>query len=177
MPGGASRRRILLTFGIAVAVTLLVDVATKVAVVATLIDREPVKLFGGAVYLVHARNTGAAFSLATGYTVLLSCLAIGVSVYLIHLASRIRQPWWAVALGLICGGALGNVVDRIFRAPSPFKGGVVDFIALLDPVDPPWPIFNIADSALVVGVGMVIALELFGVRMTGKDDAVKDSSA
>lgn len=147
---------------------LVADVATKVAVVATLADRPPVRALDGLVYLVHTRNTGAAFSLAAGFTGVLSLIAIGVIAFIVRTARRLYSSGWAVALGLILGGATGNLVDRLFRAPGPLRGGVVDFIALLDPYRPPWPVFNLADSALVAGVCLVIALELTGRRIDGR---------
>lgn len=140
------------------------DLITKVLVVAELRTRQPVELFGGLVYLTHARNTGAAFSVGEGFTVLLSVLAVVVVIVLLTLARRLASPAWAVALGLIAGGAAGNLIDRLFRSPGPFEGAVVDFISILDPHDPPWPVFNLADSALVVGVVLVVVLELFGKR-------------
>jgi signal peptidase II len=127
-----------------------------------------VKLLGGAVYLVHTTNTGAAFSVASGFTVVLTCFAIGVIVVIARMARRLFSSGWAVALGLVLGGATGNLVDRLFRAPGPFRGGVVDFISLFDPFSPPWPVFNVADSSLVVGVCLAVLLELRGRRIDGR---------
>ncbi len=140
---------------------VVADVVTKVWVVAQLIDRPRVRLLGGWVYLTHLRNTGAAFNIGNGFTVLLSIAAIAVVIYVLWLSRLLVSSTWAVALGLIAGGAAGNLVDRLLRAPGPLRGGVVDFISVADPTNPPWPVFNIADSALVVGVAVVVALELF----------------
>jgi signal peptidase II len=172
-PRRRAPRRLLVLFALVAAVVLAVDITSKVLVVAMLADRPPVKLLGGLVYLVHARNTGAAFSLASGFTVVLTVIAVGVVVAVLKVASRLASPAWAVALGLILGGATGNLVDRLFRDPGPFRGGVVDFLALLDPVQPPWPIFNLADSALVTGVLLALLLELMGRRWDGR--RVRDS--
>jgi len=147
---------------------LVADVATKIAVVATLVDRPPVRALDGLVYLVHTRNTGAAFSLASGFTAVLSLIAFGVVAFIVRAARRLYSSGWAVALGLILGGATGNLVDRVFRSPGPLRGGVVDFIALADPYRPPWPVFNLADSALVAGVGLVVFLEVTGRRINGR---------
>ncbi len=165
---GHPRRAALLA--LVATVTLLADLGSKVAVVAKLedVDAAPVKLLGGLLYLVHTRNTGAAFSLASGFTVVLTAIAIGVVAFIVRTARRLYSTGWAVSLGLILGGAMGNLVDRLFRAPGPMRGGVVDFLALLDPYQPPWPVFNLADSALVVGVGIAIALELTGRRIDGR---------
>ncbi len=144
---------------------LLADVATKTAAVRALTDHPPVRLFGGALYLTLARNHGAAFNLAEGYTAVLTAVAVGVIVVIVRFARRLRSRPWAVALGLILGGAAGNLVDRIFRQPAPFRGAVVDFISLFDPAGQVWPIFNVADSALCVGVALAIILEVTGRRI------------
>lgn len=151
------RLGLLLTIGI---VIFALDLATKLVVVETLSDRGPVKLLGGLVYLTEARNTGAAFGLAQGMTVVFTAVAAGVIVVILRTAPRLRSTGWAWALGLVVGGALGNLVDRIFRAPGVFRGGVVDFISVLDPTGAVWPIFNVADSAIVCGglFGVVMAL-------------------
>jgi signal peptidase II len=165
--GGTTLNRATWLFVSVAAVILALDVITKIAVVETLSDRPPVKLLGGLVYLVHTRNTGAAFSMASGYTVLLSLVAVGVSIFILRIARKLTSLLWAVSLGLILGGAVGNLIDRLFRHPAPLRGAVVDFLSLLDPVNPPWPVFNVADSALVIGVAIAILLELRGVPISG----------
>lgn len=148
------------------ALVLALDIASKVWVVATLADGHSIKLFNGLVYFSLTRNTGAAFSLASGFTVILSLVAVVIVVVIVRLARRLSSMWWSVSLGLILGGALGNLADRIFRAPGIFRGGVVDFISLLNPTRPPWPIFNLADSALTLGVVLAVLLELLGHHIT-----------
>jgi signal peptidase II len=160
------RRRVVPLACIAAAV-LAVDVATKIAAVAALQDRGPVRALGGAVYLVHARNTGAAFSLGEGYTIVLSLFAIGVVVYIVRAARRLRSLGWAVGLGLILGGALGNLADRVFREPGFLRGGVVDFISLFDDAGRVWPVFNVADSCLVTGVAVLVVLVFRGIQADG----------
>ncbi len=113
------------------------------------------------------RNTGAAFSMASGYTALLTLISAVVVIVIIRFASRLRSVPWGVSLGLILGGALGNLIDRLFRAPGPMRGAVIDFLSLFDPHGGVWPIFNIADSALVIGVCLAVLLELTGRRMDG----------
>jgi signal peptidase II len=147
---------------------LIADVVSKILVVSNLQDGPPVKLFGGLLYLVHTRNTGAAFSLASGFTVVLTAVAIGVVIFIARVARRLYSAGWAVSLGLVMGGASGNLADRLFREPGPMRGGVVDFLSLMDPVSPPWPVFNLADSALVVGVCLAVLLELRGHRIDGR---------
>jgi len=161
-----SRRTLLLA--ITAVVVLIADMVSKAVVVNTLMNGPPVKILGGLVYFVHTRNTGAAFSLASGFTVVLTVIAIGVVIFIARVARKLYSTGWAVSLGLVMGGALGNLSDRLFRDPGPMRGGVVDFISLLDPVSPPWPVFNLADSALVVGVCLAILLELRGYRIDGR---------
>jgi signal peptidase II len=163
---GARRRRILPLVTIS-ATVLAIDLVTKIVAVATLQDHPPVRLLGGAVYLVHARNTGAAFSLAEGYTVVLSLFAVGVVVYIARVARRLRSLGWAIGLGLVLGGALGNLVDRVFRAPGFLRGGVVDFVSLFDEGGRVWPIFNVADSCLVIGVCVLVVLVFRGIQPDG----------
>jgi signal peptidase II len=151
------RLRLLLVLG---AVIFAIDLATKLVVVETLSDRPPLRLLGGLFYLTEARNTGAAFGLAQGMTVVFTAVAAGVIVVILRTAPRLRSTGWAWALGLVVGGALGNLVDRIFRSPGVFRGGVVDFISFMDPAGRVFPIFNVADSAIVCGglLGVLMAL-------------------
>ncbi len=111
-------------------------------------DREPVTLLGGLLTLRLVRNPGAAFGFAEGLTIAFTVVAVAVVVVILRLSRRLRSTPWAVALGLVLGGAVGNLVDRIFRAPGPGRGHVVDFLEL-----PHWPVFNLADSAIVSGGG------------------------
>jgi len=159
-------RRIVL-FGAVAAVALLLDVVSKVLVAAYLGDSKPVRTLWGAVYLDEARNSGAAFSLGTGFTVILTAIALVVVVVIVRAASRMRSRGWAVALGLILGGALGNLGDRIFRAPGVFRGHVVDWISLFGPWGEHWPIFNLADSAIVCGAVLAALLSLRAVPFEG----------
>ncbi|MBV9921138.1 MAG: signal peptidase II, partial [Pseudonocardia sp.] len=110
----ATANRVRLLAGIAVAV-LVADIITKTIAVADLEGRDPVRILGGLIYLQLLRNPGAAFSMATGFTWILSVIAIAVVVVIVRVARRLRSTGWAVALGLVLGGALGNLMDRIFR--------------------------------------------------------------
>src|SRR5690242_15476836 len=158
--------RVLLLGAIA-ALVLVADVLTKVAAVARLEGRQPVELLGGLVYLVLVRNPGAAFSLATGYTWVLSLVAVAVVVVIARIARRLRSTGWAVALGLVLGGALGNLSDRIFRAPAPLRGHVVDVVSLFAPDGSVWPVFNLADSCIVTGGVLLVLLALTGRELDG----------
>jgi signal peptidase II len=152
---------------VAAVVAVGIDVLTKQLALTNLADGRSVRLLGGALYLTLTRNSGAAFSLAEDYTIVFPVIAIVVVAGIIWLAWRLRSVPWAVALGLILGGALGNLADRIFRAPGPFRGHVVDFLSLFDAHGRVWPIFNVADSSLFCGVAIAIVLELTGRRRDG----------
>jgi signal peptidase II len=165
-PSIAAAPKVRLLSLIAVLV-LAADIVTKVIAVAQLEDRAPVELLGGLVYLQLVRNPGAAFSLATGYTWVLTIVAIAVVVVILRVARRLRSAGWAVALGLVLGGALGNLADRIFRAPGPLQGHVVDVVSLLAPDGRVWPVFNVADSSIVSGGVLLVVLALLGRELDG----------
>ena len=175
--GSAGRRprtRLLLLLALAV---LALDLGTKLLVVATVERGADIRLLGGALYLTHTRNTGAAFSFAEGFTVVFSLIAVAVAVVIVRAARRLFSTGWAVALGLVLGGAVGNLIDRVFREPGFLRGGVVDFISVFAPDGEVYPIFNIADSAIVCGgiLGVVLALrgiEFDGTRPRDRGDAV-----
>lgn len=160
-------------------IALGADLASKILVVATIEPGDPgVRLLGGAVYLVHARNSGAAFSLAAGATVVLTAISIVVIAVVIRAARRLTSSSWALALGLVLGGAMGNLVDRLFRAPSPGKGHVVDWISVLANDGHVWPIFNLADSAIVTGGALAVLLSLRGVEFgSGRSRRPEDEPA
>jgi signal peptidase II len=149
------------------AAALTLDVVSKVIVAAQLGDARPVKLLGGAIYLVETRNSGAAFSLGTGATVVLTVVALAVVGFILRTAGRMRSTGWAIALGLVLGGALGNLVDRLFRAPSVGRGHVVDWISLFSDDGHVWPIFNLADSAIVCGAVLAAILAIRGIDIDG----------
>ena len=154
--GAPPRRRLRLLLSIAAAV-LLLDIVTKVLAVRLLVPGQPVSIIGDTVTWTLVRNSGAAFSMATGYTWMLTLVAMGVVVGIIWMGRRLVSPWWAVGLGMILGGALGNLVDRFFRAPGPLRGQVVDFLSI------GWgAVFNVADPAVVGGAMLLVALSVFG---------------
>ena len=160
-----ARRRI----GVLVAVAALVyaaDVISKVIVVATLRENAPVRVIGSLLQLDYLRNPGAAFSLgADGYTVVFTLIAAAVIVAILRMARTLASRPWAVALGLLLGGALGNLTDRIVRSPGPLRGWVVDWIQL-----PHWPVFNLADSAICCGGALMVLLTVMGLHPDGQSD-------
>jgi signal peptidase II len=165
-PAPARRRPIGILAAVS-AFVLVVDIVTKQLAVSQLSDREPVRLLGGAIYLDLIRNSGAAFSLGTRYTFVFPLITALVVAWIGWTARRLRSVPWAIALGLVLGGALGNFTDRIFRAPGPMVGHVIDFISVFGPEGQHFPVFNAADSALCVGVGLAVLLELTGRRVDG----------
>lgn len=168
MAGPAGTRRRIGLFAIVAVLALAADVVSKLLVVAYLPEsHEPVRLLGGALYLDQARNSGAAFSLGTGFTVVLTAIAVAVVVVIVRQAARLRSAGWAVSLGLILGGALGNLADRVFRTPGVGRGRVVDWISVFGRLGERWPIFNLADSAVVCGAVLAALLALRGVDIEG----------
>ena len=165
----STRRRLRLLLSVA-AVVLAVDIATKVLAVELLTPGQPVPIIGDTVTWTLVRNSGAAFSMATGYTWVLTLIAIGVVFGIVWMGRRLVSPWWAVGLGMILGGALGNLVDRFFRSPGPLRGHVVDFLSIGW-----WPVFNVADPAVVGGAILLVGLSLFGYDFDTAGRRVRDS--
>jgi signal peptidase II len=144
------------------AFVLAADVISKSIVVARMADHQPIRLLGGLLTITLTRNGGAAFSIGTSMTIVFTAIAVGVIVYILRTARNLRSIGWAITLGLLLGGATGNLLDRIFRAPGPFQGHVVDWIEL-----PHWPVFNLADSSIVCAGVLVVLLALCGIRLDG----------
>ena len=157
----AARRRTSLLALVALLV-LGLDLATKITVVAELEGRRTLELLGGQLLIRVSRNPGAAFSFAEGATVLFTAVAIAVVVVIVRVARRLGSSGWAVALGLLLGGATGNLVDRLLRSPGPGRGAVVDFIDFQV-----WPSFNLADSAIVTGGLLAVLLSFRGIEIDG----------
>ncbi|UVF78319.1 signal peptidase II [Gordonia mangrovi] len=156
-----SRRVVWTLLGIAATVIGL-DLLTKTLAVNLLEPGEPVRIIGDAVTLRLVRNSGAAFSMAAGYTWVLTIVALLVVIGIIRYSSRLRSAWWVLGLGLVLGGAMGNLADRLFRAPGPLRGHVVDFVSVGW-----WPVFNVADSAVVCGAVLLVVLSLLGFEYDG----------
>ncbi len=145
------------------AFVLAADIITKALVVAHLRPDEPVHVLGNVLMFDLLRNSGAAFSVGTGYTIVFTAIALGVVGYIVRTARNLRSIGWAVTLGLLLGGAMGNLGDRLFRAPGFLRGNVVDWIE----VTRYWPVFNLADSAIVCGGILTVLLALLGYHLDG----------
>jgi len=152
----------LATVLIIAAVVLALDVLTKVLAVALIEPGHPVRIIGDTVTLTLVRNPGAAFSMATGMTWLLTIVAVAVVIGVIRMGSKLRSGWWALGLGLVLGGAIGNLIDRFLRSPGPLRGHVVDFVSVGW-----WPVFNVADSGVVCGAILLVVLTVLGVEPDG----------
>ncbi|MDQ1747814.1 MAG: signal peptidase [Frankiaceae bacterium] len=147
------------------AVVLVADVVSKVLVVANVRPNgaQHIRLLGHYLQITNTRNSGAAFSVGTRATVVFTAVAVVVAAVILRAAARLRSRGWAVCLGLLLGGALGNLSDRVFRAPGVFRGEVVDWLQL-----PHWPVFNLADSAIVVGGVVAVLLASRGIPLEGR---------
>jgi signal peptidase II len=155
------RRRIAVLFAVA-AFAYALDLISKMIVVAKLEHHEAIEIFGEWLKFDAIRNRGAAFGFGQAFTVIFTVIAAAVIVVIFRLARKLYSLPWAIALGLLLGGALGNLTDRIFRAPGVFEGAVVDFIAPKH-----FAVFNLADSAIVCGGILIVLLSFRGLDPDG----------
>jgi signal peptidase II len=161
-PPRVSARALLILVAVAV-VVYAADQLAKAWVVANLTPFQSVPVLGEVLQFVFVRNSGAAFSLASGSTWVFSIVAAAVTVFIVWFARRIRSLGWAVLFGMLLGGTTGNLTDRLFREPGFGVGHVVDFISV-------WAfpaIFNVADIAIVSSMGLFLILTLRGVGLDG----------
>ena len=135
----------------------LFDFATKQWAISAL-EVEPKKILGSFLQLSLVKNPGAAFGFATGLTLLYSILAVAVVATIVYFARAISSGGWQLTAGLLLGGVMGNLADRAFREPAFFRGHVIDWIEL-----PNWPVFNLADSAIVIAAGIAFVLSVRNV--------------
>jgi signal peptidase II len=158
------RRPLVLVLAVIAVVVYVLDQVTKWQAEQHLTPGVPVELIDGLLNLRLLYNSGAAFSIATGLTWLLTVLAVIVVIVIVRVATRLGSRGWAVALGLLLGGALGNLTDRLARQPGFGRGHVVDFLEF-GFVD--FPVFNIADSAITLAAVCVVLLGLLGIGVDG----------
>lgn len=163
-------RRLWALFAVVALALYAVDLTTKELALEHLEGRGRVPLVGDVLGLRLAFNPGAAFSLGTDFTVVITVVAIVATVAVLVVSRRIGSPLWAVALGVLLAGITGNLTDRLFRDPAPFHGHVVDMIEL-----PSWPIFNVADMCINVAAVLIVVQAFRGVRVDGRRDAEADA--
>lgn len=156
------RRNLLILLAALSAIVLIVDQASKFWAEGTLVVGERTPLIGDLLGLDLIYNPGAALSIATGLTWVLTIVATAVVVVVVRASRRIGSMSWAIALGLLLGGALGNLVDRFLREPGFAQGHVVDFIAYGNVF-----VGNIADIAIVTAAGLIIVASLRGISLDG----------
>ncbi|MEU1131738.1 signal peptidase II [Streptomyces sp. NPDC005900] len=155
------RRKIAVLFAVA-AFAYACDLVSKMIVVAKLEHHDAIDVLGDWLRFTAIRNAGAAFGFGEAFTIIFTCIAAAVIVVIARLARKLYSLPWAIALGLLLGGALGNLTDRIFRAPGVFEGAVVDFIAPKG-----FAVFNLADSAIVCGGILIVLLSFRGLDPDG----------
>jgi signal peptidase II len=161
----AARRSAILLYMVA-AGALLLDQLSKALVEHTLSGRPAIKVVPGVLSLTYTTNSGGAFGFGESAPWLFAGATIVVSAVIVVVSTRPMRPWIAVALGLILGGALGNLADRVANGPG-VSGRVTDFIDLQI-----WPIFNLADTAIVIGA-VILAIASFD----GADEHAEPSEA
>ncbi len=164
----ASRRRHLWLFATVALLGYSADVVSKVLAVAHLTPGRSVPVVGDLLTLYIARNPGAAFSTGTSYTIVLSFIAIAAATAVLWTARRLGSTGWALGLGFLLAGVLGNLTDRVFREPGLLRGHVVDFLRL-----PHWPIFNVADICINVAAALIIVQALRGMGVNGTRQQAK----
>ncbi|NUR62661.1 MAG: signal peptidase II [Catenulispora sp.] len=152
----------LIALLVAAVLTYALDLGSKLVAVSRLEGQAPVAIAGRVLTLQMFRNSGAAFSSGQAYTVMFTAISVTVVVVIARVARRLQSLPWALALGLLLGGALGNLTDRIFRAPGVFRGHVVDFISVQH-----FAVFNLADSAIVCGGALAVLLSFLGTSLDG----------
>jgi signal peptidase II len=155
-------RRIALLIGVTLLI-YLADVMSKIAVVALLDEDEPVQVNGTSVSLRLIRNPGAAFGLGVNMTVLFTAITALVVAVVLTSSRRLGSRRWALTLGLLLGGALGNLTDRLARSPGLLSGHVIDFVEV-----PGWPIFNVADLSICLAGAMMVALAVRNIPLDGR---------
>lgn len=140
-------RRIAL---VVAAIVIVVDQLTKWWVVATL-PGKPIVLIDGFLQLKYVTNKGASFGMLPGAGSIIALVAIAAVVFIVLVSGRLEVRGEAIALGLVLGGAVGNLLDRVFRGDGLLDGGVVDFVDFSF-----FPAFNVADSAITIGAGLAL---------------------
>ena len=173
VPARPRRAALYVLFAAFAVFAYVFDQLTKLWVTSTMTEGERIPVIPPLLHWFYIRNSGAAFSIGENVTWVFTIIMAAVSVAILLQLRKLGSLWWALALGLLLGGALGNLTDRLFREPSFAMGHVVDFIQL-----PNFAIFNIADSAVVSAVVIICLLTLRGISLDGsrhtKETVAKD---
>ena len=156
----------LLSFVVAAAI-VVADQLTKWWVVAAMQVGETHDLIPGVLYLHRVENSGAAFGLLPGAGSFIALGAVAAAVLIVLVVHKLEGRLEAVAMGLVLGGALGNLVDRFFRGPGLLDGKVVDFVRF--DFWPSFPAFNVADSGITVGACLAIVAAFVLTRKPAGD--------
>ncbi|GAA3033830.1 signal peptidase II [Streptosporangium longisporum] len=175
VPAAPLARRRVAVLAVIVPIVYVLDLATKTLVLRTLEGREPLVVVPGLLQFRVIFNSGAAFGLGTGMTIVFTCVAAAVVVAILRTARNLRSLPWAITLSLLLGGAMGNLTDRLFRwpsgfgpgRPSPLQGHVVDFV---ETFPGHFPVWNVADSAIVCGGILAVLLAWRGYQIDGTRD-------
>lgn len=159
------RRRLVLTFALIAIAVVGLDQTSKVWALGTLSEGERAPVLGDLLGVSLIRNPGAALGIATGMTWIFTVAAVTVTIVVLRVAHRLGSRGWTVALGLLLGGAVGNLIDRLIREPGVGRGHVVDFIAYGD-----WFVGNVADIAIVSAACLMVLLGIVGIGLDGRRD-------
>ena len=157
--------------GVTAALVIALDQISKAVVVAVMPERAPIEILGGLITITYVRNPGASFSIGSGLTVLFTVIAVAVAVVIVRSSRRLGSLGWALALGGLLGGAVGNLLDRLTRSPGVARGEVIDWIDLI--YFP--PVFNLADVAITFGAAGLVVLSLRGIGIDGTRVAAEPS--
>jgi signal peptidase II len=158
------RLGVLVVFVFVAVLSFTADQIAKYFVVANLPVGRSVPIIGELLQFTFVRNPGAAFSMFSGTTWIFAIIATAVAVFIIFFAHRIKSFSWGILFGLLLGGNIGNLADRLFREPGFGVGHVVDFIHVFG-----FPaIFNVADICIVSSMGLFIILTVRGIGLDGK---------
>ncbi|MCW1249560.1 signal peptidase II [Acaricomes phytoseiuli] len=158
----------------------LLDQLVKLWVTSTMTYGQQIPVLPPFLRWYYITNPGAAFSIGADYTWVFTLIMIAVSIGILIAIRKAGSAWWGIGLGMVLGGALGNLTDRLFRPPSFGMGEVVDYISV-----PNFAVFNLADCAVVGGVIVICLLTLLGVpfrggprgaQRDGTDAAVEDAA-
>lgn len=162
---GRARKGVYTMVALIAVIVILLDQLSKIWAERALADGQVIHLWADNLYFTLVYNSGAALSMGAGYTWLLSILQISIVTLALWWVRRVDHMAWLWAAGLLIGGAIGNIIDRLFREPGFLQGHVVDFIGYFD-----WFVGNVADIAITVAGVMIVALAIFQVQPSFGDD-------